>query len=170
MQFKSKGEKLLYEAIISQLKKLPNLKVIREYKLNKIGCPRNLSIDFMIVNQWEQPLLAIECQGLQHYKNTDVIDRDEFKQEWLFNNFIKYLPIPWYNDTLWFNEAFPDESYYHYKPELAEEELFASLLERYNEIAKEKITLTLEERKKNREAWAEKIAEAFKEFYGLSNN
>ena len=56
MQFKSKGEKLLYEAIISQLKKLPNLKVIREYKLNKIGCPRNLSIDFMIVKVLGTPV------------------------------------------------------------------------------------------------------------------
>ena len=107
---------------------------------------------------------------MQHYKNTDIIDRDEFKQEWLFNNFIEYLPIPWYNDTLWFDEAFPDESYYRYKPELAEEELFTSLLERYNEMAKEKITLTLEERKKNREAWVEKIIEVYKEFYGLPNN
>ena len=167
MQFKSKGEEILHKSISYQLRRLPNLKVIREYKLNQLGCPRNLSIDFMIVNKWNQPLLAIECQGLQHFKDADVIRRDEFKQAWLHDNFIKYLPIPWYNNTLWFNEAFPSESYYYYKPELAEEELFRFLLEDYNELAKEKITLTLEERRKNREEWAEKIAEAYKEYYGL---
>ena len=164
MNFRSKGEQELYRILEWRLKFLPNLKVQYEYKLNKLGCPRNLSIDFMILNQWDQPLLAIECQGEQHYEDKRVIERDNFKAEWLHDNCIAYLPIPWRDNKLRFEIAMQN----HWnRPLLAEEEDFRFLLEDLDELAKEKITYPLEERKEFRKQQAEELAKSIKEYYNL---
>lgn len=150
----SKGEEIMAEILAKR--NFKNIIVIPQYDLRQLGCTRRFSVDFMLCNKWSQPLCAIEVNGKQHYNDTKVMERDRAKAEFLHNNCIGLVSIPWDNYYgLDFNYAFGRNSY---SWQIAEEEEWSYLLHDLDEIAAEKIEISLDERKKNRE-------EAIKEYY-----
>lgn len=154
MNFKSKGEEKFYNLLIHSLPSKEDLKIIYEYPLSILNCPRKLRVDFMIVNKWNQPLCAFEIDGEQHFDNEAVQERDEYKNHFLSQQLIEYYRIPWinghfkfgYNTELYNMAVFTmkyEEWYY-------EEEIIPNIL--YDLWYKSKKPLSsLEERKKQNE-------------------
>ena len=104
MKFKSKGEEKFYDLLTHYLPSKEDLKIIYEYPLSKLGCPRNLRIDFMIVNKWEQPMCAFEIDGEYHFNDENVKERDQYKNDFLDENLIQYYRIPWINNHFKFQD------------------------------------------------------------------
>ena len=153
MNFKSKGEEKFYNLLIQYLPSKEDLKIIYEYPLSKIGCLRNLRVDFMITNKWEQPLCAFEIDGEQHYNDEQVKERDEYKNNFFYQNLIECYHIPWINGHFRFqdNDEFYSMATYSMKYEewYYEEEVIPNIL--YDLWYKSKELLPpLEERLKQR--------------------
>lgn len=162
MSFRSKGEEKLYNNYL--LKYLSsNVKIIQEVALKNYGCPRKLSADFLLCNIYNEPMAVIEVQGLQHFQDEKVIERDAFKRRWCHDNFISYVDIYWdckkLDFTVWAQE---------WKEEWAEDS-FIGFLENINEFSTIKYP-SLEERNKNREEWIKILANEMQKLISQLNS
>ena len=90
MKYKSKGEEMMYEWYIQKHLTNPAIHIEKEYDFYKLGCPRHLKSDFLIFYNGIS-LSDIEVHGEQHFTDPKVIERDNYKQEWLNNNHIDYI-------------------------------------------------------------------------------
>ena len=90
MKYKSKGEEMMYEWYIQTHLTNPAIHIEKEYDFYKLGCPRHLKSDFLIFYN-EIPVSDIEVHGEQHFTDPKVIERDNYKQEWLNDNHIDYI-------------------------------------------------------------------------------
>lgn len=90
MKYKSKGEEMMYEWYIAKILTNPAIRIEKEYDFHNLGCPRHLKSDFFIFYN-NVPLGDIEVNGEQHLTNPIIIERDNYKKEWLNNNCIDYI-------------------------------------------------------------------------------
>ena len=144
-KFRSKGEKEMYLNYILRYFTSPDIIIHQEAQLNKYGCPRALRADFLICNKWDIPLAVIEVNGTQHYTDTKVMERDEYKSEWCHKNCIGYLYGDWNGYSLNFErwEGFTG------KLDWQATEEFEECLRAINELGG--INKTINERKQDRE-------------------